>query len=135
MLVRGIFSGYADEIIISNPNEKISSKKSVIVAAGWKPGFSTDYDAVLLAKNLKIREVINMSNVNYVYDKDPKKYKDAKKIEKTAWNDFRKLIGSKWNYADLHTINNIAIAVLQTTLKREYADKVFASFAEARTDG
>lgn len=96
VLVRGIFNEYANESIISNPNEKISSNKSIIVASGWKPGFSTDYDAVLLAKNLGINEVVNMSNVDYVYDKDPKKYKNAKKIERIKWDKFRKLISSKW---------------------------------------
>ena len=28
----------------------------------------------------KIKTIINMSNINYVYEKDPKKFKDAKKI-------------------------------------------------------
>ena len=96
MLVRGIFNEYAQESVISNPNEKISFRNSIIIAAGWKPGFSTDYDAVLLAKNLKIREVINMSNVDCVYDKDPNKHRNAKKIERINWDGFRKLISGKW---------------------------------------
>ena len=37
-----------------------------------------------------------MSNVDFVYDKDPRKHRDAKKIEKISWSSFRKLIGSKW---------------------------------------
>ena len=39
--------------IITNPTQKISSKENIFIAAGWKPGFSTDYDAVLLAKHIK----------------------------------------------------------------------------------
>ena len=65
-------------------------------SAGWKPGWSTDYDAVLLAKNFGVSEIINMSNIDYVYDKDPKKFKDAKKIEKTSWKDYTNLVGNKW---------------------------------------
>lgn len=38
-----------------------------------------------------------MSNIDYVYDKDPKKYKNAKKIKKILWADFKKLVGTTWN--------------------------------------
>lgn len=95
-LVKSIFGRNAEDFITSNPNQKIKFKKSVIIGAGWKPGRSTDYVAVLLAKNLRIKEIVNMSNVNYVYDKDPKKHKDAKKIEKISWSSYSKLISSKW---------------------------------------
>ena len=94
--LKSIFGDKANDSIITNPNSKINFKKNIVMAAGWKPGWSTDYDAVLLAKNLGIREVINMSNVDYVYDKDPKKHKDAKKIEKISWQDYSKLISGKW---------------------------------------
>ena len=95
-LVKGIFKNNAQDKIITNPTKKIHFKKNKIIAAGWKPEWSTDYDAVVLAKNIRIKEIINMSNVNYVYDKDPKKFKDAKKIEKVSWNEFSKLTNQKW---------------------------------------
>ncbi|MBI2541852.1 UMP kinase [Candidatus Woesearchaeota archaeon] len=95
-LVKSVFGNNADNNIVSNPSSKIRFKKDVIVAAGWLPGWSTDYDAVLLAKSLKVKEVINMSNVDYLYDKDPKKYKGAKKIEKTSWQAYSKMVGQKW---------------------------------------
>lgn len=95
-LVKSAFNKNADENIISDPNSKIKSKKNIIIASGWIPGRSTDYDAVLLAKNLKVKEVVNMSNVDYVYDKDPKKHNDAKKLEKLSWNSYRKLVSQKW---------------------------------------
>jgi uridylate kinase len=95
-LLKSVFSNNADENIISNPNLKVKFKKKIIIASGWLPGWSTDYDAVLLAKNLGVKEVINLSNINYVYNKDPKKYKDAKKIEKISWQDYSKLISKKW---------------------------------------
>ena len=94
--LKSIFGGMVNEFIVTNPNAKLKFQKNVIIAAGWKPGWSTDYDAVLLAKNFGIKEIINMSNVDYVYDKDPKKYKDAKKIQKINWKDFMKLINQKW---------------------------------------
>lgn len=95
-LLKSMFGDMASNAIITNPNSKIKFRKNIILAAGWLPGWSTDYDAVLLAKNLGVNEVINMSNVDYVYDKDPKKYHDATRIEKINWNDFSKLISQKW---------------------------------------
>ena len=70
--------------------------KKILIAAGWKPGWSTDYDTVLLAKNLNVKTIINMSNIDYVYDKDPKKNKDAKKIKNIFWRRYRKISGNKW---------------------------------------
>lgn len=81
--------------IITNPNEPVRFIENVVIAAGWKPGFSTDYDAVLLAKNIGADTVINMTNVDYVYDQDPK-LKGAKPIKETTWNELRKLVGSRW---------------------------------------
>ncbi len=71
--------------------------KKVLVAAGWLPGCSTDYDAVLWAKKLGSKHVINLSNTDYVYNKDPRKFKDAKPIRKISWKDYKKLISSKWS--------------------------------------
>ena len=95
-LLKSVFNDSADDNIISNPNKKIKFKKNIIIAAGWLPGWSTDYDAVLLAKNLNIKEIINMSNINFVYNKDPRKHKDAKKIEKISWEKYSKMINQKW---------------------------------------
>lgn len=95
-LVKSIFANNAEDFIVSNPTQKIKFKKNVVIGAGWKPGWSTDYVAGLLAKNLGIKEIINMSNVDYIYDKDPKKHKNAKKIQKISWENYLKLISQKW---------------------------------------
>jgi uridylate kinase len=96
-LMRTIFREHAHSRIIKDPTEKIDFKEKVLVAAGWKPGFSTDYDAVLLAKNFNVTKIANLTNIDYVYDKDPRKFKDAKKIESINWKDFRKIVGDKWD--------------------------------------
>lgn len=95
-LLKAFFGTDAGDIIIEDPTKKIKFDKSVLIAAGWLPGCSTDYDAVLLAKNVGVKEVVNISNIDYVYDKDPKKHKDAKKFKKMSWEDYSKLIGKKW---------------------------------------
>jgi uridylate kinase len=95
-LLLTIFRKYAHFRIIKNPKEKINFKEKILIAAGWKPGFSTDYDAVLLAKTYNSDTIINLTNVDYVYDKDPNKFKSAKPFEEISWKDYLKLIEQKW---------------------------------------
>jgi uridylate kinase len=95
-LLLTIFRKYAYFRIIKNPKEKISFKEKILIAAGWKPGFSTDYDAVLLAKTYGSDTIINLTNVDYVYDKDPNKFKSAKPFKEISWKDYLKLIEQKW---------------------------------------
>lgn len=95
-LVRTVLFDVAHPEIITHPDVAIKSREPVVVAAGWKPGWSTDYVAVTLAKTYRIKSVINLSNIEYAYDKDPNKYKDAKKLKAVSWEDFRKIVGYTW---------------------------------------
>ena len=95
--VRLLFGKLAHGEVINNPTQKIKANKPIIVASGWKPGRSTDFDAVLLAKGCGAKTVVNLSNIDYVYDRDPRVNPGAKKFEKINWNDFRKIVGSKWS--------------------------------------
>lgn len=96
-LLRNIFVGYAHPQVIKNPTIDIEANEPIIIAAGWQPGCSTDYDAVLMAKNLGARRLVNLSNIDYVYTADPNKNSAAKKIEKISWVEFRKLIPKEWD--------------------------------------
>ncbi len=95
--MRAVFYKESDPHIVKNPTEKIKFKGKILLGAGWRPGCSSDYDAILLARNLKIKKMVNMSNIDFVCDKDPNKFKDAKPINNITWKDFRKLLPEKWN--------------------------------------
>lgn len=94
--VRELFGDLAYENILDNPTKKAKTDRKVIVGCGWKPGCSSDKDAVLAAKTFKADMVINLTNVDYVYDKDPRMDGNAKRIEKATWKEFRKIVGDKW---------------------------------------
>jgi uridylate kinase len=97
-LLRTIFRDYAHKRVIKNPKEKnIKFKEKILIAAGWKPGWSTDYDAVLLARNFKVKTIINMTKLSYVYTKDPDKHKDAKPLKQISWGEYRKIVGDQWH--------------------------------------
>lgn len=98
--LRTVFRKHAHPTICKNPYDLesfLKAKESILIAAGYRPGNSTDYIAVLLAKQFGAKKIANLSNIDYVYDKDPRKNPDAKKIEKIAWSDFQKIVGDKWN--------------------------------------
>ena len=94
-LVCGMFAPRAYGVI-DDPSAPIKTNKHIIIGAGYRPGFSTDMDAVLLAENIGAEMIINMSNIDYVYDKDPRTNEDAEKIEKISWEEFRKIVGDEW---------------------------------------
>lgn len=96
-LVKTIFIPKAVERVVKDPGERIEFDKPVLIAGGWKPGWSTDYDAVLLAKRFKAKKLINLSNIDYIYTADPRTNPDAKKIENITWKEFRKIIPKKWS--------------------------------------
>lgn len=91
-----LFDRDAEEAIIYDPTRPLSFKKPIMIASGWKPGWSTDYDAILIAKQLKVGIVINMSNAKQVYTADPRKVNDAKPLSALSWKNYRKISGEKW---------------------------------------
>lgn len=97
-LMRTIFRDYAYPIIVTN-KKKINTraKQPVIVGAGFEPGASTDLRAVQLARAYRAETILNLSNIDWVYTKDPAKYKSAKKIKTIPWSVFRRMFGAKWN--------------------------------------
>lgn len=96
-LLRTMFQDIAHPRIIENYDKKLTDwKEKVVIGAGWKPGHSTDYDAVLLAKDYKASVIINMTNIDWIYDKDPRQNPDAAPIKKTTWDYYQKIVGTTW---------------------------------------
>jgi uridylate kinase len=95
-LVKAIFGDWCSQPVITDPSKAGPFTGRVLVAAGWKPGFSSDYDAVLLAEQFGANMVINLSNIKQVYTDDPKKNPDAKPLDTISWEDFKSLVGDEW---------------------------------------
>lgn len=95
-LIRTIFRDLAHPFIIKHYDIIRKVSEPVVIAAGWKPGWSTDYDAVLLCEDYSISTVLNLSNIEKVYNKDPRKFPDAKPMTKISWKEYQKMVGKKW---------------------------------------
>lgn len=98
-LLRTIFRDVAHPVIITNPDEvlDVPTSAKLIIAAGYRPGASTDLRAVQIAAHLRAESVVNLSNIDYAYDKDPRKYKQARPIKETSWGAFRLLLPAEWD--------------------------------------
>lgn len=91
------FGENAASDIFTDPKDALKHSEDIIIGAGWKPGCSTDMDAVLVAEEIKATKMINLSSVDYVYDSDPQLNSNAKKLENISWHGYRSLISSEWD--------------------------------------
>ena len=98
-LLRTIFHKIAHPEMITNPDDihKVSENDPVVIAAGYRPGSSTDLRAVQIADRVGAKKVINLSNIDYVYTDDPRTNPEAKRLENVSWSEFRALIPEDWD--------------------------------------
>lgn len=98
MLMRLIFDGECEPKIITDPRKKHVFRKNILIGSGWKwrSGHSTDYTSVVAAHTHKVQTVLNLSNISYVYNKDPKKYADAKLYTKMTYRELISIVGNTW---------------------------------------
>lgn len=95
-ILKTVFGPLCQQEVITDPTKVCNFMGRILVAAGWKPGFSTDTDAVYLAEQFNADTVVNLSNIEKVYTDDPRKNPDAKPIDSISWTDFRKMVGDEW---------------------------------------
>ena len=96
-LLKACFGKYCQNDVVYNPTvEDLKFDGQVLVASGWKPGFSTDTDAVYLGEKFDAKVIVNLSNIEKVYTDDPRKNPDAKPLDTISWEDFRKMVGDEW---------------------------------------
>lgn len=95
-LVKAVLADIAPDPVVTDPTGVERMNGRVLVAAGWKPGFSTDTDAVYLAEQFGADRVINLSNISKVYSADPKLDPEAVPLDTISWAEFRRMVGDEW---------------------------------------
>jgi uridylate kinase len=96
-LLRTIFRKEADPVIFDKRFKlKDFKNHSIIIGSGWRPGWSTDYVAVQIAVDFKIKKVILLGKPKYVYNRNPEENKKAKPIKEIIWKDYFKIIPKRW---------------------------------------
>lgn len=78
----------AEPFIRRRAMRHLEKKRVVILAAGTgNPFFTTDTTAALRANELGVDVVLKATKVDGIYNKDPKKYPDAKKYDTLSYLD------------------------------------------------
>lgn len=95
-LVKAVLADISPDPVVTDPTQVTSMRGRVLVAAGWKPGFSTDTDAVYLAEQFGADRVINLSNISKVYSADPKLDPEAVPLDTISWKEFLTMVGDEW---------------------------------------
>ncbi|MCL4342586.1 MAG: UMP kinase [Candidatus Thermoplasmatota archaeon] len=58
-----------------------------VIMGGTEPGHTTDTVAALLAERVGAKVIINGTSVDGVYERDPRKYSDAKKLKALGYDE------------------------------------------------
>lgn len=96
-LVRALLGDLCPDPVVTDPSGDFPFTGRVLAAAGWKPGFSTDFDAVVLAERFGAKEILMLSNIDRIYDKDPQKHPDAKPLKNLSWDEYKSFCGDGWS--------------------------------------
>ena len=72
---------------------KQAAKHKFVVMGGTIPGITTDSDAVLLAECLGAKRVLNLSNIDGVYNDNPVRNHNAKKFNRMNYDQMIDLAG------------------------------------------
>jgi uridylate kinase len=66
--------------------------KKILVAGGFVPGQSTTTVAMQIAESLNLDGIFVLTDVDAIYDKNPKKYPDAKKFDQIKVDVLEKIL-------------------------------------------
>lgn len=75
---------------------KYLDKFNFFVGGSKGVGHSSDFDAVVLGNAFGSKTILKISNVKYVYNKDPKKNSDTYSLSEVSWLEYLNIIGNRF---------------------------------------
>jgi uridylate kinase len=68
------------------------ARASPVILGGTEPGHTTDGVAALLAARLRAERFVNATDVDGLYEEDPRTHPDARRIAHLRWPEFRRRV-------------------------------------------
>ena len=96
-LIKQLFGTLAPDAVVTDPTTVREMAAPVLVAAGWKPGFSHDYDAVIIAERLRAHRIVKLSSVGQICSADPRTDPTARAFDHLPWSELQRLAGDRWH--------------------------------------
>jgi uridylate kinase len=79
-------------------------KGKIVVMGGLKPGMTTDSVAALIAERISADLLVKGTDQDGVYNKDPKKHRDAVKLDHLSFDDLAGVFSESKHKAGIHQI-------------------------------
>ncbi|MFW9780126.1 MAG: UMP kinase [Candidatus Heimdallarchaeota archaeon] len=88
------FKGYCSVILPTTLTEVTEQLQTydVGLAGGFLPAVKTDEDTAVLADLVGSNMLINVTNVDGIYDRDPREFSDAKKYDILTYREFYEIV-------------------------------------------
>ena len=90
------------------------SSGKIPVIGGYHPGFSTNAVAALTAERLKADLFVNATDVDGIYDMNPKLHKNARKLDEIRINELIKMLSLEgYKAGEYELMDLVALKVIQ----------------------
>jgi uridylate kinase len=80
------------------------SEGKIMVMGGLKPGMTTDTVAALIAERVNADLLVKATDQDGIYNKDPKKHRDAVKLDHLSFDDLADIFSENRHKAGIHQI-------------------------------
>ncbi|MCS7146273.1 MAG: UMP kinase [Nitrososphaerota archaeon] len=110
-------------LVVRNVDELKAAlvSRGLAVAGGFWPGQSTFAVAAYCAESIGADRLITVTNVEGLYDKDPRLHRDARIIPRISHSELRKLLaGSPQLAGEYRLIDNVGLSILERSKIKLY---------------
>jgi len=103
MIIKAVFDTVCDEDVLKFEEyyQDLPLKIENVVKAGGggRPGHSGDVDTIIVAKRLGCNIIYSLKDVDGIYDSDPDKNPNAKRVNNLTWDEYLDIIGNPVEHA------------------------------------
>ncbi|MCS7111110.1 MAG: UMP kinase [Ignisphaera sp.] len=93
--------------------ERAWSTGRTIVLGGLQPGQSTAAVAAIVAEVLGIRKVLYATDVDGIYDRDPRVYGDARKLNVVSADELPRVLSQRFEAGGYELLDPLAISIIK----------------------
>lgn len=76
----------------------------IVVMGGLKPGITTDSVAAIVLESTKSKILVKATDQEGIYDKDPRKFPNARKLDRLTYDDLHKIVTQEAHRPGMHEI-------------------------------
>jgi len=92
---------------------KAWSTGRIVVMGGLQPGQSTSGTAAVIAELLGVKTILYASDVEGIYDKDPKQFSDARKLDVVSVDELVKIVRQRYEAGGYELLDPVAVGVIR----------------------